>query len=184
VVRTANDEVSIVGLLRNLGHECPDVIEGRSVKIRCPFGFTHTDMGVDPAFRVYATNTAYCFAGCGYFTPSWLAAQAWDCSSTEAADRLLREVGYVVPSTSESALALLELSDPTPSPADLQAALRVWCLRDPDWPAVEFEEDVLRYFNRLVDLLPHVHDSAAADQWLRNAKTVMGRVLAAKRRVQ
>lgn len=61
LVQVANDEISIIGVARMLGCHVGDVIDVKSVKVHCPFGFLHPDGGMETAFRIYpGTNSAYC----------------------------------------------------------------------------------------------------------------------------
>jgi hypothetical protein len=97
IVAVANDTVAILAVCREIGMSVPgDVPHGRSVKVYCPFGpVYHVDHGVETAFRVYPhSNSAFCFAGCGYFSPVRLFADARDLNRQEAARQLLDLAGY------------------------------------------------------------------------------------------
>lgn len=176
-VSIANEQVSLVELMNVLGHDCPVPPEGRSVKVSCPFGFEHSDYGHEAAFRVYSSNTGFCFAGHGFMTPVWLAAQSWDVSPEEAAKRLLAHIGWVDTSSVENARALLDPSEPEVDVDALREALRVWCTRQDDWTVFEYHKAVNEALAQLTSLLPLVHDGADASKWLDSGKRVMARVM-------
>src|SRR6266568_5256393 len=96
VITIANEQVSILLVCDLIGMSVPSEISGRSYKTNCPFGeFYHSDGGAVKAFRIYPdTNSAHCFASCGYFTPVWLASSAWGRRPTEVAVQLLDRIGY------------------------------------------------------------------------------------------
>lgn len=179
LVSIANEQVSIVGVCRDLGiHVDPD--RGRSAKVHCPFGaIYHSDGGVDPTLRVYPdSNTCFCFRGCGYFTPVWLYAQAHDLSTTDAATALLEAIGYQPPNPEalwEAALTPPELPVDT---ASLAEALKMFCARsDPSWAEHQFDPGVSRTLARCLELLTRVRTSDEVRLWLETTKPVMHRLL-------
>lgn len=176
-VTIANERVSLVELLGVLGHDCPYPPEGRSVKIHCPFGFEHSDHGNEAAFRVYSGNTGFCFAGHGFMTPVWLAAQSWDVEPAEAAQRLLNHIGYVDVSDVDLVRELLEAPPELVDKDALGAALRVWCERQDDWRQFEYSEPVTKAIDQLWSLLPRVSCASEAARWLDVGKIVMARVM-------
>lgn len=166
-VSTADEEVSILGLLRRLDVFVPDVQPGKSHKIYCPFGHVHIDHGLAKAMRVYPdTNSCYCFAGCGYFRPSSLAAQAWDVSVREAAERLLEEIGYQEPTAERETEARLDFSA-------LSEALRMYCSSFPGWDVLQYDSAVASALDRCLALLPAVSSADEAREWLEACKLVM-----------
>lgn len=172
-VAIANEQYSIIAACRAVGLELPEIPMGRSVKVHCPFGFQHVDMGHETAFRVYAdTNTAFCFAGCGYFTPVWLISTATDKRPAEVAADLLAEIGY-------RPLDLLERfstaeQDPAPDKASLRAALQMYCERTlPMWEELQFNAVVAFKLGKCLALLDRVVTSDDAWLWLSVAKQAM-----------
>lgn len=167
-------QVSVVGLLRQLGCNVPDIDYG-SIKVYCPFGILHPDHGLTRAMRVYPeTNTAFCFSDCGHFTPTKLAAQAWDLSREDAADRLLDLVEAETPKPVED---LFKVGTGRPSGESLSEALRVYCQRLSGWPGVEFSSEVVAKLGKCLDLLPGVVSAEDASRWLEGSKIAMGRVV-------
>lgn len=176
-VSIANEKVSIVELLNLLGFECQPPSEGRSIKIKCPFGFEHRDFGHENAFRVYSSNTGFCFAGHGFMTPVWLAAQSWDVEPEEAASRLLGHIGWVDATDAEQLKTLLEPQVLAVDTEALSAALRVWCGRQADWSWMQYQDAVARALAQLTSLLPLVSNGDDAAKWLDRGKQVMARVM-------
>lgn len=184
VVAVANERVSIIAVCREIGVSLPDgVPEQRSVKVHCPFGaFYHADGGMETALRVYpSTNSAYCFAGCGYFSPVWLFAQARDLSSREAALQLLDGIGY-------RPLDLIAQWDQAREPTEaidkdsLSEALKVYCSRlDLEWNDRQYDPGVSRTLSRCLELLSRVVTSEDAALWLEHTKLVMTRALSERR---
>jgi hypothetical protein len=167
-------QVSVVGLLRQLGVNVPDIEYG-SVKVYCPFGILHPDHGITRAMRVYPeSNTAFCFSDCGHFTPTKLAAQAWDLSREDAADRLMDQVEAETPLPVED---LFQVGAGRPSGEALSEALRVYCQRQNGWSGVEFTSEVVAKLGRCLDLLPGVVSPQDASKWLEGSKVVMERAV-------
>lgn len=169
----ADAKVSIVGLLRQAGVDCPDVQEGRSFKIRCPFGFTHSDGGVDPAFRVYGdSNSGYCFACTKFYTPVRLAAEMWDCRPAEAAHRLLEQIGEPFKVVYEAFS-----KEKTPDRESLSAALTVFCEGKAGQPSYDFPETVSAALGQCLNLVGSVGTAADARRWLDTCKAVMRQII-------
>lgn len=179
-VTIANEVVSIITACQLVGMDLPDDLGmGRTRKLHCPFGDTsHPDFGVDPAFRLYIeSNHAYCFAGCGYFTPTRLYAHAVDVHQRAAALDLLERVGYR-PVSLAQAWARVSAPESTPDLASLRAALQTFCARVcPTWSVRQFDPDVAQTLGRCLALLDRVRSDADAGRWLVGVKTVMTRVL-------
>lgn len=179
LVESANAVVSLIGLLRKQGVECDPPVEGRSVKVFCPFGFEHSDDGQEQALRLYDSNTAFCFAGHGFLTPVRLAQLMWDLSSQDAALRLLEEAGETLllgPMDAEQTRARFA-ERPEMDRSALQQALNVWCARQPGWKSMEFHPDVLSVLEKLSELLPAVQSDEDAEKWLTCGKVVMERTM-------
>lgn len=154
-----------------------DAYGGYSGKIFCPFGDTmHADGGRERAMRNYGDH-AYCFAGCGAFTPVTMIALAKDMSRDEAADWILQETGYVEP-TWQSRVAALQ-SRVEPIDLDVLAdVLREQCRRlDPTWDRRQYEEGASTALARCLALLPSVKTAEDARTWKQGATKVMASVL-------
>lgn len=176
-IQIANDSMSINAACAEAGLDVADYGYG-SIKSYCPFSFLHTDGGASKAFRVYsATNSAYCFAGCGRFTPVTMIATAKDMSSEDAADWILTKVGYVEENYQDQWDALVK--DPPPPDRDsLTEALKLACARmDSRWEDRQFEDEVARRFVACLALLPKVNTAEDATTWLNVTKQAMSRVL-------
>lgn len=149
------------------------------MKVHCPFGdLYHSDQGIEAAFRIYpGSNSAFCFAGCGYFTPVGLAAMAWDRPKEEVAADLLDRVGYK-PVSLAQAWAGLQVREEPPDTAMLALALRTYCERvAPGWAERQFEPGIGAVLDRCLALLPRVKTPDDAEQWLQVTKRVMCRTL-------
>lgn len=179
-VAIANEVVPIIKACNLIGMDLPeDIAYRRSSKLFCPFGqIFHIDGGVERAFRVYLdANTAYCFAGCGYFTPTSLAAHAWDLDYQTAAVELLDRVGYR-PLTLAEAWSRASRWEAPPDDTCLREALQTYCRRvSPEWESAQFTPAVAAALSRCLDLLDRVHDEADAREWLAGTKALMRRVL-------
>lgn len=172
---TVDMRVSIVGLLRQLSVNVPDVEYG-SVKVYCPFGILHIDHGLTRTMRVYPeTNTAFCFADCGHFTPTKLGAQAWDLSRADAADRLMDQVE--IETEKPLVESLFKVDVERPSSESLSEALRVYCQRMKGWGSVEFTSEVSAKLGQCLDLLPGVVSAQDAGRWLDGSKVAMSQVV-------
>jgi hypothetical protein len=178
LISLANSRMSITRVCNMLGVSVGDFTYG-SIKTYCPFGqIWHTDGGTSKAFRIYAaTNSCYCFAGCGMFTPVTLLAKARDQSPAEVAEWILAETGYVPPDYVSQWEALT--SAPTEVDRDaLSEALKYACAgMDPAWEDKQFEQPVAATFTACLALLPKVTTASEATTWLAATKTAMRRVL-------
>ncbi len=175
-VGIANEKVPIAFACRLIGLDVDtDAAYGRSVKVHCPFGeIHHSDGGADKAMRVYVdTNSAYCFAGCGHFTPVRLVAHAWGRPAGDVAGDLLARIGYRPPATAEVFASLVDYQ-PVPDRAHLAEALKAYCRRTvPDWAAVQFDPVVAGRLSRCLTVLDRVVDEASAAVWLEGSKRIM-----------
>lgn len=176
-ISIANSHMTITAACREAGVDIPD-FGASSIKTYCPFGeVMHNDGGTSKAFRVYPdTNTAYCFAGCGRYTPVTLLAASKDISPEEAAEMILERVGYVQPSYEDRWKALM--GSVGVDREGLAEALRVACsAMTPKWELAQFEDRVADTFRKCADILPRIHDEDAARTWLTKSKQVMFHVL-------
>ena len=156
-----------------------DVDEHYTGKLYCPFGeIFHLDGGSSKAFRVYSgDNSAWCFAGCGYFTPVRMVAKVKDFSDAEAAQWILDQTNYVPPDY-ESQWAALMAAPVLVDTDGLSAALMVSCARvDPRWEDRQFDPDIAASLRRCLEMLPKVKTPDDATQWLSVTKQFMHRAL-------
>lgn len=179
-VAIANQQVPIAMACRLLGVSIDtDDGYGKSVKVHCPFGDVHhSDGGAEKAMRVYPdTNTAYCFAGCGHFTPVRLLSHAWDRPAAEVALDLLDQLGHRPLSLADQ-FAGHETWTPPPDPGQLAEALKTYCRRiDPSWDDRQFEPRVAARLSQCLRLLDRVATDDDANRWLTGAKKVMSQLL-------
>lgn len=176
----ADQKVSIFLVCQLIGVLMPSGYDlSRSLKVRCPFGAVyHKDGGTDPSFRVYPdSNSAFCFR-CGvYWTPSRLAAMAWDCTPARAAAQLLLTAGHKVATLREVWQQAAVATGP-PKTAQLAEALKIFCERQsPDWSKRQYEFQVAGTLARCLELLELVITDQDAANWLVATKTAMLQVL-------
>lgn len=180
VVGIANEQVPIALAARLAGVDLPDDLGGvTSWKVLCPFGDVyHADGGLEAALRIYPeTNQAFCFAGCGYFTPVRLVAAAWDRPPRYVASELLERVG-VRPRSLAQRWAEASQVEHHPDVSLLAEALKIYCRRAcPSWEAAQFEPAVAAKLTRCLALLDRVHTDPDALTWLTASKNVMGATL-------
>lgn len=173
-IELANERYSIIQACNKLGMDIPD-FSFSSAKLYCPFGHLfHADGGQSKAFRVYpGTNSAFCFAGCGYYSPVRLIATDKGISEADAAESILEETNYVPPDF-ESRWNALMTEQATPNPDDLAEALKVACARmEPNWDERQFEEKVSIKLRQCLQLLPKVQTEEDATKWLSMTKQAM-----------
>lgn len=179
VVSLANEHVSILLVCELIGMSVPSEVVGNSYKVYCPFGtWYHSDQGASKSFRIYPdSNTANCFAACGYFTPVWLAASARGHRPVETAVWLLDQIGYK-PASQAQLWADVQHVEPEPSISALSVALRTYCERiDPGWGFHQYEPPTSHTFDRCLRLLDFVKSEDDAEEWLAAGKDVMRRIL-------
>lgn len=174
VIAKVNQDVSFLAVCQLAGMEVPSEIPaGGSVKVFCPFGFHHRDRGATAAFRVYAVNNGFCFAGCGFYDPVRLAAAVWDCSAEQAAQRLAEMFGVRPDSASWEQVAA-PVPEPEVDRAALAAALHEYCARQfPGWEDKQFTDSTAASLGRCLSLLDRVSSADDAYKWLDVAKRVM-----------
>ena len=179
-VETANAKVPITVACQVIGMDLPDYAGyQRPLKVHCPFGeFYHVDGGLDPAMRIYPdSNSAYCFAGCGYFSPVWLVAQACDVSTYDAAVSLLERVGHR-PASPAQRWAQASTWESPPDVRLLSEALKTYCARIcSHWSDQQFDPSVATTLTRCLALLDRVGTESEAQEWLHGVKIVMQRAL-------
>lgn len=180
VVTVANEKVPITVACQMIGmHIADEVAFGRSRKIHCPLGaIYHSDQGAEPAMRIYPeTNHAFCFRGCGSFTPVWLVSQVWGVSTTDAATMLLDRIGYK-PASLADQWKHASTREVPPDISLLAEALKTYCGRiRSDWSTVQFDPEPAAMLNRCLALLDKVQDDSDAQLWLERTKLFMGQVL-------
>lgn len=76
--------------------DVPDDLE-RSWKTICPFGWEHADGGIGKNFRVYPSNSAYCFELHGSLTPVRVIMMSRGCGAHRAAMYLDSKYALTVP---------------------------------------------------------------------------------------
>ncbi len=180
VVELANTEFPIATACQLIGLDVRvDESYGKSIKVHCPFGdLHHIDGGADKAMRIYPdSNSAFCFAGCGYFTPVRLVSHAWGRPYAEVAEELLDHAGVKRKSLRERFTEARDWS-PDVDRTMLAEALKTYCRRVcPDWLERQFDARVGDRLTRCLVLLDLVGDAAQAQEWLAGSKRAMEHIL-------
>lgn len=179
IITIANEQVDIRIACELIGISLPEIPEGRSVKVHCPFGdIYHSDGGVETAFRVYPhSNSAYCFACSEFFTPVGLYAKANNLRWEDAALALLDRIGYKPVSLADRWASIVHSEDP-PDTAMLAQALKTYCSRSVEnWQTVQFEPSIAQMLDRCLALLDRVSNAEEARTWLDASKIAMKKVL-------
>lgn len=177
-IQIANERISITKACSMIGMDV-DGHAAASMKMYCPFGeIYHQDGGISKSFRVYPdTNSAWCFAGCGFFNPVKLVAAYRDLPDPEAAEQILLETGYV-PEDFESRWEAAVADDFRVDTSALAQALALACRRlHPRWEQLQFDNEVSQRFNQCLSLLPKVRTSGDADLWLSRTRETMANTL-------
>lgn len=178
-IELANEKVALVDVLKILGVD-PGFGRYEVAKSNCPFEeIYHSDGGMKKAFMVHGdTNTAWCFAGCGFFTPVKLWSEAKELPQKEAAKELLLQFQINDFDIDARWAAALAGNEPYVDPSSLAEALKIFCQRiAPDWEVRQFEEDVSTMLDRCFRLLPNVVTDEQAEQWLSVTKQAMQKQL-------
>lgn len=185
-VDIANEQVSIGYVLLQMGVDIPDYSSGASWKANCPFEeFYHIDQGRSKSLRVYfATNSAYCFAGCGYLTPVTLYALKTGLPKAESAMLLLQANGLELPSLDDELEHIMSLKNSI-SKASLREALQIFCQKSVGgkWHSVQFNDDILTGLDNCLQLLDKVDSEERARIWLTRSKEYMSALLKGKKYV-
>lgn len=174
VIQLANERMTIIEACNSLGMDVMD-FSIASLKVWCPFGHLyHADGGTTKAMRIYpATNSAWCFAGCGYFTPVKLIAMDKGITEQQAAESILESTNYVPPDYESRWNALLD-EKPAINTDDLTEALKIACSRMvPDWEERQFDEVVAHKLRQCLALLRKVRSEEDATKWLSTTKQIM-----------
>lgn len=179
-VDLANDYVGITSVLENMGIYVPETSSGVSWKSHCPFeDYYHIDGGRDKSLRIYfESNTAFCFAGCGYLTPVKLFSLKTGLSEIDAAEILLSQSGYELPTFEDELEGVLRAKTRV-SRAFLREALQTFCARTvgDSWRSVQFDDYVLVSLEKCLVLLDKVNDEIKARSWLELSKKYMSEIL-------
>lgn len=173
LVKLANDRMTITQALAEIGAEVS--LYGTTTKTYCPFGHLyHSDMGASKAMRVYPdTNSAWCFAGCGFFSPVRVISLDKDLTEEAAANYILDVTGYV-PDDYMSRWEALTKEKETVDTDSLAEALKVACSRmHPRWEEIQFDEAVSGKLAQCLSLLRQVRSAGDAEKWLRMTKEAM-----------
>ena len=157
-VEAVNSEVGLVQFLRDEGFDVADPGSGRSIKTNCPGRWLHSDGGHEKSFRVYSTNTAFCFAGCGFFTPTRAAAMLWDVSEQRAAKEMSARYGVSAGDVHAAVELMLREGDVTRP--DLVDALRRWVNVTFTGESAPRARDALIRCVSVVDLIETATDAA------------------------
>lgn len=174
IIQLANERMTIVDACNKLGMEVFD-FSIASLKVFCPFGHLyHADEGRTKAMRIYpATNSAWCFAGCGYFTPVRLISMDRGITEQEAAEAILEDTNYVPPDYLSRWQALEQETYVVDTEA-LAEALKVACRRmAPDWELRQFDDAVALKLRQCLSLLRKVKTEEDATKWLSATTKIM-----------
>lgn len=175
-IEEADNLVDIADVLSNLGVFVPSSArEGGNKKVHCPFGFYHSDNGLSKAMRIYSeNNTVYCFSCAKRYSSVSLASAAWGCPRTEAANRLLEQIGYKRKSLKDRWTAATEVNKAEIDLAELGEALKIYCsMLIEDWTMVQLEQSISSKLASCLSLLDKVKTDEDADKWLVVTKQAM-----------
>lgn len=170
------------------GSHVPEDLQ-RSWKTDCPFAFEHYDGGKDKNFRVYQTNTAYCFDVHGMLTPVRLASMHWDLSPVRAARRLedKYERGHrpYWERMKEMILQQEVAEELKVSPQSAVAALHMRLSQDERYVRRQFDQDVTKATETILEALDEAINSrkpGAVRSWLAESTKKMEGILDATQR--
>lgn len=178
LIDLANSRMGIMAAFRLAGYDLGSV--AGTGKIYCPFGdMYHVDGGRQKAMKVFEDdNSAWCFAGCGYFNPVKVLSMARDATDLEAAEFILVETKYIAPNFSDQWDALVAEEELAVDIYELAETLKVACGRmSPQWDAVQFDDRVGSMLSKCLSVLPKVHTGDEAVRWLEISKSVMQKTL-------
>lgn len=176
-IPVANELVDIVDVCKLIGMQQVDYASS-GAKVRCPFAdLYHTDRADEKTFRIYDSNSSYCFACLMVYTPTKLLSTASAISEEESAETLLRSIGYVPP-TYESKWEDLMTEQVIVDTDALAEALKLACARmDPAWEIRQFDDTVGDMLGKCLRLLSSVKTAEDATNWLTGTKKAMKRIL-------
>lgn len=185
VIQTANDRLTITVACNMIGMDV-DAGVATSMKLYCPFGeIYHQDGGMSKSFRVYPeTNSAWCFAGCGYFNPVRLVAWDRDLTDLQAAEAILIETNYVPENYESKWEDLVQEREFVDTPSLSQALVTACHRMSPDWDTLQFDSFVAKRLNQCLGLLPKVRTAYDADLWLGASREVMSRALEGRKQAR
>jgi len=177
--------VPIQSVLRDLfGLFIPAGLE-RSWKTACPFAFEHPDGGVERNMRIYASNSAYCFAMHGFLTPVRIVQIRSEVGQARAAKILADRYGlakrepYWVRMTQlvrDHSTQIQSAGSPTHAAAALQSALS----RVESYASRQFDPDVTQAMEEELEKLDDVlrrRQEGGVREWFRKALTRMNETL-------
>jgi hypothetical protein len=173
----ANERMTIHEACEHIGFSVGSI--SYSGKLYCPFGdLFHADGGSSKSFRIYPeTNSAHCFAGCGYFNPVKLIGKDKGLSDLQAAEYILTFTKYVPPDIDSQWDAVTSIEE-TVDTSYLAEALKVYCLRiAPDWEIRQFDPSISTKLRQCLELTAQVHTAQQAKKWLAVTKKVMAHEL-------
>lgn len=176
LITKANEIVPISALFREFGYNVPDA-DTASMKISCPWSYMHSDYGLDKAMRIYASNTAYCFAGCGFITPVDLAVREWSMSPSKAARKLLEQRGFKRQNLKEMWAEFKTNSEMVPDEETLSAALLTALSSIPTYKDNQYDPAVLATIDKFNKVLPQVTNEEKARLWLNAGKVRVQEIL-------
>lgn len=181
IIDFANDMVPVTKALALVDSSFSHVDISFKGKLYCPFGhINHSDGGREKSLRLYSvTNSAFCFASCGFLNPVRLFSIAYDLKYKNAAYRVLEATGYKPLSLQErwDSVSTTEIQI---NKDDLQQALIVFCIKFVGvniWKTVQYENDILTYLDKCFYLLSLVSSEEDAYSWLASSKEIMSSVL-------
>lgn len=167
-------QVPIQSVLRDLfGLHVPFDLD-RSWKTNCPFAFEHPDGGIDKNFRVYPSNSAYCFAMHGGLNPVRIVMIQRDLPAKKAAQHLADRYGLIgqEPYWKKMQRLVLESENERAgggSPQHAVEAMQSALARLEGFTARQYDEDVLAVIeDRLekLDLVIRSGVDGAVRSWL------------------
>jgi hypothetical protein len=172
------DEVPIQEIFTEMGIHCPSGVVG-SWKMPCPWGSEHKDGGVEPDFRVYASNSAHCFAMHGSFRPSSLLARWRGWSRRRAAEHILERRGLDRPRSYRERWARVIIdrdirTTPAGDPQQVVEVVQARMADDPAYHVSEFSDHVLETWRELLGALDGILrvvpvDVEAITAWIEDA---------------
>jgi len=159
-IEAVNREVSLVRFLNDEGYPVQGPDQARSIKTHCPWGWTHPDGGMEKSFRVYGSNTGFCFGGCGFINPVIAAERLWEIPPQRAARELAARY-HVSTGDLATAVAIMQRGLAVDR-IELVDALRRWC----DASFTEDERiDARRALARCASVVELIQDASDAARW-------------------
>lgn len=149
----------------------------RSWKTSCPFSYEHPDGGIEKNMRIYASNSAYCFAAHGVLTPVRMMQVHYGVSQSRAARMLADRYGLVKSEPYWKRMERLVLEQATRmqeagSPAHAVAALQTALGRVPGYTHKQFDPEVTTAMEAELERLDEVlrvQRDGGVREWFREA---------------